>query len=163
MIEEHRAIFEGRETTFIGWFKEVNNTIFTRVPHKWFPFIKTWRPILSNVKHYMNKGYQERKIIDLNKGRTGVRIRVYPFDLDTFTPYFPMMNDADKRLLESLTVERDFLFSIAKEMEQIIKTAGMEDKLKGKFKDDYNFFTSLKPPYVIDKHEDKKKKKTTSG
>ena len=66
-----------------------------------------------------------------------------------------------KNSIESLHAERNFLYGMVKEMESMIKTAGMHDLLKMKFKDEYSYFTSLKPGFMYndnDKKGDNKKK-----
>lgn len=157
--EESRAVFIGKDTVWIGWVKEEDDTVFVRVPNKAMPFMSKYRPILSNVKDHMSD-YQEKVLISLNDGRGDEKVRVYPIDLDTFESNFVDINPRVKRSIESLHAERNFLYGMVKEMEGMLKTAGMHDLLKMKFKDEYGYFTSLKPGFMYndnDKKGDKKK------
>ena len=158
MKEESRAVFLGRDTVFFGWVSIENNTVYTRVPNKKLPFLFKKLPVLSNVKDHM-EDYEERTLISLNEGRTDNKVRIFPFDLDTFEPYFSSMNPSIKRRIKSLEKERDFLFQYAKELEEIVNLTGNQDLLKRKFKTEYDFYQNLRPGYTFNTQPEKKTKK----
>lgn len=147
-MEEHRAIFLGRNTAFIAWVKMEGQQAFFKVPNKWFPFISTYRPVLSGVRKEMEMNYEERRLISLDEGRTDEVVRIYHFDVDTFERYYADANPAVQRLINSLTMERDILFQLMKEAEAYIKGMTSKELFMEHFKEQYDYYTNLKPGFM---------------
>lgn len=159
MSEEFPAEFMGKDTIFRCYIIiKDNGDIFAKTP-SWFPGLYKKRLLGGNLKTMM-KMYQERFLLSLDDGRmSDLKVRVYPFDLDTFDPDFGQLNPSALRELESLRVERDFLFQAMNELKDIVKTAGMSDRIKDFTKREHEFYTGLRPPFVpMDKKDDKKRK-----
>lgn len=158
MTQEYRAEFRGKSSFWTGWIREENGTLFARVPHKAFPFIKKWKPLISNVKEHTNN-YSERRIMDLQYGLSNKTVRCFPFDIHTFEPYYPDMNPEMVRELESLRISQDFLFQYCKELEETMESHGMTDIVEKKFKAKHEFMMGLKPPsFVTQKPKEKRTK-----
>ena len=158
MAEEYRAVFRGRRSFWSGWVKEENGKIFVDVPHNKFPWLKEKKLLVSNIRQHL-KNYTEIKMMDIGKGLSDQTVRFFPFDIDTFEPFYPDMNPDLLRELESLRQERDLLFQHSKELEEAIERHGMSDVLKKNFKAEHDYFMSLKPGVIITKDKEKKKKK----
>lgn len=160
LVEEHKAIFLGRNTVFIAAVKVEGQTALFRVPNKWFPFISSFRPVLSNVRKEMEQNYEERNLINLDSGRTEEKVRVYHFDVDTFERYYADANPAVRRLINSLTQERDILFQMTKEAERYAKGMTSKDQFVESFKEQYEFYVNnIKPGYLFNAQNDGKDKK----
>lgn len=153
--EDCKAVFIGKETIWIGNVREKGSVVSVRVPNKFLPVFSRFRPLLSNVKDHM-KVFQEKILISLNEGRTDERVRVYSIDLDTFEKNHADFNGRLLRDYEGLVAERNFLYGMVKKLEDLLKTQGLDDLLKTRFKDDYTFFTGLRPGFLYNK-DDKKK------
>lgn len=157
MVNDYfRGLFIGKSCVAIGSFRQDDKTLCAKTPSKWMPFAKH-KPILSNIHKHIDN-YEERILVNFAEGRTDQKIRVYPFDIDTFEPYYPMMNSELKRTVESLSAERDYLFQRLMEMEEILRVAGMDNLVKEKFKQDYDYFTQLRPGFTFNKPDGGKKK-----
>jgi hypothetical protein len=158
-MEEHRAIFLGRNTVFIAWTKIEGKQTFFKIPNKWVPFISKWQPVLSNVKRHMEMNYQERTLVDLNTGRTDEKVRIYHFDVDNFEAYYADMNPSNERLLRSLHAERDMLFAIVDGMDKLLKNGMDADRFMAHFKDQHDFYVNqIKPGYMFNPQLAEKKK-----
>jgi len=156
--EEQYSIFLGGETVSIVDIKKENEKIFAKVPNKFFPMFDNYQHIASNICSKMNI-YKERILYLPNEGRTKIKVRIYPFDFDTFEADFKDMNMKVINENKSLRIERDFLYQMMLELKDIIAIGGNMDFVEAKFKKKFDYFHNLKPGYLMNtKPEDKKKK-----
>jgi hypothetical protein len=156
MVNEiFKAVFLGKSTITIGSFRRDGHSLLAKTPNRFFPFFQH-KPVVSNISQHLSN-YEERELVNFNDGRTGNTIRLYPFDIDTFTPYYPLMNVDVKREMESLRVERDYLYQKMIELKEMISVAGMDNLVKEQFKSDFDFFTGLRPGFSFNKPDGKKK------
>lgn len=157
MIEPHKATFIGERTIWNGVVKMNDSGDVFALRKKILG--DEWVKVLGNFSADLNC-YQERDIYDPFEKKDVERAKVYFIDLLTFKPYKAAMAPEQMRHVESLTIERDYLYSLCNFTMDLLSRAGMMDLVKEKMKSEYDFYhKDIKPGYVLPLNPQKPKKK----
>lgn len=160
MSETFKAEFIGYETRISGTFKydHLDDILYIRKG----TLIPKWIVVAVNVKEII-ANFEERKLFSFFDGiLENQNIRIYWFDLkNNLKPYYPKISSELVRDHNSIIQERNSLFAELQEIKQLIKTGESLDTIKLRFKNEYDFYTGLKPGYMYNKDQaskDTKKK-----
>lgn len=162
VTDEHHIVCHGLDTVFIGDILVENGDVFVkkrptgRLKRFFMPWKKDWVLLTGNVGEKL-KVYTEKKLIDMRDGRTDVMVRVYPWDIDTGKEDFTKINSSMLREYKSVIEERDYLLQLWQDIKIVLESGGLMDIMKSKFKDEYAFFTGLKPDYMMHSQQSGKK------
>lgn len=157
--EEFKCIWDGEETISIVTLKTDGKNFYAKKKHKMFPWIEDWHLVTGNIRDYIGD-YQEKKLFTFGEGITDERVRIYDRDICDMTKNSGKMNEFFMRRMKNLESEKDFWFRLAQEAFSQIKDESMQDLVKQKFKDDYDYYVNkIKPNYTYnsDKSDNKKK------
>jgi len=159
MRDEWRASFRGAKTLFNCWMRRDGDDYYIKVRRfRSIPFLYEWRKIYGNITNHLTT-FKEIQLFDVEEGRTEDVVREYPLDFDTLEKNFIDSNSNATVEIQQLTEERNYLYRLVRELQEQIKTLGSNDLLKSRFKDDYSFFTGLKPGFLHNQKKDEVKKK----
>lgn len=150
--KEYKAAFIGKHTFYAALVREEEGNIMIQTKG----LIKKWRPVVGNLKEQM-LAYKEKSLYDPDKGRTETKVKIFPFDIDTFEQNFEAMNAEAQVELQTIIKERDYYLNQCMRLDNMLKQAGIEGMLKKQTKANHEFYTGLKPPFFGTNKEDKKK------
>jgi hypothetical protein len=158
MKEEFRAVFMGKETFKSVWMRIDNETVFVRVPFKLFPFLSKYKPLMRNVSEKLRL-YYEKKLLDNDFQRSESKVTIFPIDLDTFDEHELEVNREASRLIKDLQAKNDILSQENRDLKSLLEDNSNSDTFKRRTKDEYSFWTGLKPDFMFNQNNQKDKKK----